>query len=210
MTKNYPVFRFWILFLVVFKLFTIGAAHAQYLEPKNMRDYGTHDISHVSFGTINNSSFRTDGGYKHYSSVAATDLHAGETINGIISITIAGSNQNKNTVAVWVNFSENSDDDFEDAGERFLFTIQHNSYVPGNKVLNVPISIPIPATVPAGPSRIRVGFRSGIETNFTSIDYNWGAGEVEDYNINIISDAPVPGDDQYEANYCLPEYINND
>src|SRR5690606_10018096 len=126
-------------------------------------------------------------------------IHAGQTLNGTVNVTLNGWNTETNTVIVWVNFNENSDDDFEDVGERFLFTIKHSNYVEGNKVVNVPISIPIPNSATSGLSRIRIGFRTGTNTNFTSCDYIWASGEVEDYKINII-----PKEEETEYFETLP------
>jgi Concanavalin A-like lectin/glucanases superfamily/GEVED domain len=210
MNKNYAISNYWILLLSVFQFFTISHIQAQYCTPTNVGNFNVNYISKVKFGSIDNSSSGTTSGYTYYSSVAATDANAGQTITGTISVTMNGWNVNTNTIAVWVNFNENADDDFEDSGERFLFTIKDNNNVGGNKVVNVPISIPIPSSAPAGASRIRVGFRTGDATNFTSCDYNWQAGEIEDYKINIISGSvSLPGDTVYQPNYCAPSNRGN-
>ncbi|WP_100611147.1 LamG-like jellyroll fold domain-containing protein [Confluentibacter lentus] len=208
MEKNYSNSHYWVL-LLFFGFFTIGHIQAQYCTPTNIGNFNVNYISKVKFGSIDNSSSGTTGGYNYYSSVAATDVTAGQTITGTISVTMNGWNTNTNTVAVWVNFNENADDDFEDSGERFLFTIRDNNSVGGNKTVNVPISIPIPSNTPSGASRIRIGFRTSDATNFTSCDYNWQAGDIEDYKINIISGSTDSGDIVYQPNYCVPSNRGN-
>lgn len=171
----------------------------QYCSPNNIGSFNTNYISKVKINSIDNSSSGSTGGYTYYSSVTAADIKAGQTIEGIVSVTMDGWNTNTNTLAVWINFNENSDDDLEDNGERFLFTVRDNTSKGGNKTVEVPISIPVPDSAPLGFSRLRIGFRTGTDTNFTSCDYKWQAGEVEDYKINIISDANE--EDEEDSNY---------
>ena len=203
MKKNCSNYHYCILLLFIFGFFTTGHVQAQYCSPTNIGNFNVNYISKVKFGSIDNSSSGTIGDYNYYSSIAATDMTAGQTMTGIISVTMNGWNTNTNTVAVWVNFNENADDDFEDSGERFLFTVRDNNSVGGNKIVNVAISIPIPSSTPSGLSRIRIGFRTGDATNFTSCDYNWQAGEIEDYKVNIISGSTDSGV-VYQPNYCSP------
>ncbi|WP_166960468.1 LamG-like jellyroll fold domain-containing protein [Yeosuana marina] len=205
MKLNYYNITYVILTLLIIEFFTAHRLQAQYCKPNNIISNNTNYISNVSFGTINNSSIGTTGNYTYYSSVAATDVVVGETINGSISVTLNGWNTNVNTVVVWMNFNKNSDNDFEDSGERFLFTVS-DQYAPGNKVLNVPISIPVPSTAELGSSRMRIAFRTSTNTDFSSCEFNfngkgpWYTGEVEDYKINFISnDKDTDGDGVYDS-----------
>ncbi|APY11169.1 hypothetical protein BWZ22_07890 [Seonamhaeicola sp. S2-3] len=174
------------LLFVIFFLET-NSSFAQYCQPNNIGNYSTFYISNVSLGDINNSSTGSTGGYTYYSSVPATDIMVGETITGTVTVTLNGWNKNKHKLIVWMNFN-NSDDDFEDAGEEFTFTLQDKSYTSGLKTIDVPISIPVPSTAQLGSSVMRIGFREKQSSNYTSCDFKYKAGEVEDYNINFISE----------------------
>lgn len=210
MKKNYPAFRFWILFLIIFKLFAIEAVHAQYCVPSNIGGWNTNYISRVRLGNIDNRTSVTIDRYNYYSSVVTPNIKVGETIKATISVTINGWNIKENTIVVWIDFNANNI--FEE-NERFLYKITDSNNVSDNKTINVPISIPIPSTAKLGSSRIRIGFREGVDyNNFTSCNYNNKAGEVEDYKINLTtgpSSLPDPLTGDYEASYCVPNQINN-
>ncbi|MFI1772847.1 LamG-like jellyroll fold domain-containing protein [Thalassobellus citreus] len=198
------------LIIIILVVFSTSKLHAQYCTPKNINKNNTNYISKVEIGGINNSSSGTTGGYVDYfDSVTTTNIAVGETINGAVEITIDGWNTNMNTVVVWMNFNTNNDDDFEDSGERFLFTIKDKNNKSGKKTISVPISIPVPNNAQSGISRMRIGLRKGKNTDFTSCDYKWKAGEVEDYKINFTSDGDDSGSGGYDANYCSPNNIGN-
>ncbi|CAH8281269.1 concanavalin A-like lectin/glucanase superfamily protein [Mariniflexile fucanivorans] len=200
MKKNYVRPRYAIVLLLFFGSFFSSNLFAQYCTPANINNYNTYYISNVELGSINMASSGSTGGYTYYSSVPATDVTVGETINGTVSIVLNGWNTSSNTIAVWMNFNENSDDDFEDSGERFLFTVTNATNMWWfNKIINVPINIPVPATAQTGLSRIRVGLRNGTSNNFTSCDYDWGVGEVEDYKINLVSNIDTDGDGIFDS-----------
>ncbi|MFV9549713.1 CshA/CshB family fibrillar adhesin-related protein [Algibacter sp. PT7-4] len=195
-----------LVVMLVFEFFTAENLHAQYCTPNNIGSFNTNYISKVSFGSIDNTSSGSTGGFKYYSSLPAVNVQVGETLEGVVSVTINGWNKSKNTVVVWVDFNQ-GDSDFEDTGERFLFTFQDKSKNNGNKTIDVPISIPVPATVTSGLSRIRIGLRTGKKTNFTSCDYNYQAGEIEDYKIKFVSDDDSSGENEPE--YCEPSNIGS-
>ena len=198
-----------ILILLVFEFLTIGNLHAQYCTPSNIGTFNNNYISNVSFGSINNKSTGSTGKYTYYSSLPATEVQAGKTIEGTVSVTLNGWNTEKNTVVVWVNFNDESDDDFEDKGEEFLFSFHGKNDEKGNKTIEVPFSIEIPSTIKSGLSRIRIGYRTGNKKKFTSCDYDYEAGEIEDYNIKFISENnPDPVDEEEEEpKYCEPKNI---
>ena len=165
--------------------------------PINIGSYNTYYISNVSIGNLNNSSSELTGGYTYYNSTSFTDITLGETINGVVSVTLNGWNTETNTVAIWINKNENSDDDFENNEERFLFTFRDTNNIGGNKVVEVPITIPVSGSVDAALSVIRVGFIDGSDTNFTSCNFNYRAGEVEDYRVNMVqASGPTASNDE--------------
>ena len=183
--------------------------NAQYCTPANINSYNTNYISKVSLGSINQGSGGPTGSYTYHSNVAATDITAGQTLTGSVRVKIDGWNTSTNTVVVWLNFNKDDDDDFDDSGERFLFTFQDNNNSGGKKNITVPISIPIPSTVQNGLSRMRIGMRTGTSTSFTSCDYDWQAGEVEDYDVNFVGGSGVGSPTDPVPVFCDPININN-
>src|SRR5690606_12338687 len=123
---------------------------ANYCPPLNIINSNVYYISNVKLGSINKSSSGSTGGYSNYSSELVTEVTAGEIITGTVSVNLNGWNVNTNTVVVWINFNENADDDFNDNGERFIFPVIDNRNVSENKVVQVPISIPIPDYIQPG------------------------------------------------------------
>src|SRR5690606_37553420 len=109
------------------------------------------------------------------------------------------------------NFNE-TDDDFEDRGERFLFEVRDKDSKSGNKTIDVPISIPVPNSAEQGIARMRIGFIEGVGKNFTSCDFKYDAGEVEDYNINLTSTLGTnpdtkPGTEGSQPAFCQPSNV---
>lgn len=204
-TSKTPLTCFLLLFNALFFL----SLHAQYCTPVNINNYNTNYISNVSIGTINKSSGGPTGAYNYYSNVSPTDIVAGETLTGTVKVKIDGWNTSTNTIVVWLNFNTEEDDDFEDSGERFLFTFQDTNNTGGKKNVTVPISIPIPSNVQNGLSRMRVGMRTGTATNFSSCDYDWQAGEVEDYNVNFVEGSGVGSPTDSVPVFCDPINVNN-
>ncbi|WP_372757047.1 LamG domain-containing protein, partial [Mariniflexile sp.] len=193
---------------LLFVLFLTTGLHAQYCTPNNIGNFNTNYISKVSFGSINKSSSGTTGGYSNYTNTSSTDIQAGETINGTIEVTLDGWNRNENTIAVWMNFN-NSDQDFDDSGEQFLFTFKDNKNKSDLKTVEVSISIPVPETALAGASVMRIAFRTGVSTDFTSCDFKYQSGELEDYKINILSDySSIGGGNEYPM-FCTPTNIGS-
>ncbi|TNJ45383.1 T9SS type A sorting domain-containing protein [Tamlana fucoidanivorans] len=172
--------------LCFFVLCCSVSLYAQYCTPINVDHANNNYISNVSIGSINNSSSGTTGSYTYYSSVTSADINAGETITGTVTVKLNGWNKNKNTLIVWMNFN-NSDSDFEDSRERFLFTVEDKSKEDGEKTVVVPVEITIPDDVELGASVMRIGFRTGQNNNFTSCDYQYQSGEIEDYNISFVA-----------------------
>ncbi|ALJ05820.1 hypothetical protein APS56_12080 [Pseudalgibacter alginicilyticus] len=202
MKINYTNLSYSVVLLLMFEFLTVGKLHAQYCTPANIGSYDNYYISHVDVGSINNSTSGSTGGYTYYSSIAATEIMVGETVTGTVTVTLDGWNRSKHNLIVWMNFN-NSDDDFEDNGEQFIFTFQDKSNSSGIKTIDVPISIDVPNNAMIGNSMMRIGFREKQSSNFTSCDYKYKAGEVEDYNIKFVSDS----DSDSSIVIVDPEYI---
>ncbi|MBP0902731.1 LamG-like jellyroll fold domain-containing protein [Mariniflexile gromovii] len=215
MKTNYVNSRGAILLLLFFGLFSSSNIFAQYCTPTKINTYNTNYISNVKFAGINNASSGTTGGYTYYSSISATNIKVGETFTGTVSVTIDGWNTDANKLIVWMNFNENTDDDFQDSGEEFSFTVQDGTNVSGIKVINVPISIPVPASANLGLSRIRIGFKTADNRTYTSCDFKNVAGEIEDYQINLTTSSTdtlpgtTPTNGDHAATYCTPSEMGN-
>ncbi len=195
---------------VIFALFVASIyanpLFAQYCTPSNIGSYNNFYISNVTLGSINNSSSGSTGGYTYYSGITAANIAVGETIEGAVTVTLDGWNKDKHKLIVWMNFN-NSDDDFEDSGEQFTFTLQDKSNSSGLKTIEVPISIPVPSNAQAGSSIMRIGFREKQSSNFTACDFEYKAGEIEDYNINFTSDSSDEAEQEHgEESEENPEY----
>lgn len=156
-----------------------------YCTPSNIGAYNSYFISNVSLGSINNSSSGSTGSYTYYDDMSYMEIEEGDVIDGVISVTLNGWNTNRHTVVIWMNFNENEDDDFDDAGERFIFKFRDTNNVSGNKVVDVPVSITVPNTANTGVSVIRVGLIEGPGANFSACNFNYRAGEVEDYKVRF-------------------------
>jgi hypothetical protein len=208
MKRNYVkrLIRFFSFITVHFIL--INTINAQYCQPKNIGKFNVNYISNVAIGTINNSSNGNTGNYTYFSDIAATNVIAGEYLEGEITLTINGWNTAKNTVIIWLNFNESSDDDFDDDGERFLISFQDKNNTRGNKEVKVPFKIEIPSKIKPGNSILRVGYRTGNSNNFSSCDFKYESGEVEDYNITFISDYDED-EDEFEPEFCEPKNIGS-
>ncbi|MUU78520.1 LamG-like jellyroll fold domain-containing protein [Winogradskyella endarachnes] len=182
----------------------------QYCTPTNINNYNIYYISEVSLGTMNNASSGTTGGYGYYSSASNINVNAGETLTGTVKVVLNGWNTNIHTLAVWANFNVNDDEDFEDVGEEYIITFQDSNNTGGTKVVEVPVSIAIPSNAQTGLSRIRIGLRDGTEAGYSSCNYNYKSGEIEDYNLNIssgTSGGTSPG--LIVPEYCDPANIGS-
>jgi hypothetical protein len=173
-----------ILVFLVFLFFSLQS-FAQYCTPSNINNYNTFYISEVTLGGMTNSSSGVTGDYSYNSSVSGISVNAGETLTGTVTVVLNGWNTNTNTLAIWLNFNNN--EDFQDVGEEFIFPFQDSNNVGGTKEVEIPVSIAIPATAQNGVSRIRIGLRDGTDSGYSSCDYNYKSGEIEDYDLNINS-----------------------
>ncbi|MFB9055412.1 GEVED domain-containing protein [Mariniflexile ostreae] len=201
-----------VMVIFIFSNLCSASLYGQYCEPLHIQESNIIYISKVRIGNISNKTPGATGRYEYYSALPETKIKIGESIDGVISVTMNGWNEGANTLVVWINFNRSVDNDFEDNGERFLFTFKDDFYQSGLKTVDVPISLPIPNAAHLGVSRMRIGVRSGTGSDFNSCSYKYAGGEVEDYKINLTTEAssvpdPIIGD--YQAEYCEPTEINH-
>lgn len=156
----------------------------------NQNGTSTNYISSVSIGSLENETGTTPsagGHYLYYNNIDAPVLTKGDeytmTVNANNAVDMVG-----HFLAVYIDF--NSDDDFEDAGER----VMHFDYISITQENEA--TIEIPTTASTGITRMRVILIE--DDDYTWIDGNEEAspcttyenglldwGETEDYDVNI-------------------------
>jgi hypothetical protein len=130
-------------------------------------------ISNVNLNTISNSSACGTGGYTDFSTIS-TDLE----INNSYAITITnGSPYSGDQCGVWIDW--NQDYDFDDTNETITISGGFTSF-------SGSISVPTDAILGNTKMRVRISY-TGTFSACGSTSY----GEVEDYNINVINNAPI-------------------
>lgn len=136
-------------------------------------------IETVVLNTINNNSGGDDG-YGDYTGIS-TDLEQGQSYS--IDLTPGFANQTYlEKWVVWIDFNRNGE--FTDPGEEVYASDASSSTVNGN--------LSIPSTASLGTTLMRVGMKwAGNNGNADASESceTFQYGEVEDYSINIISDA---------------------
>lgn len=141
-------------------------------------------ISNVTFGTINNNSTGTTGGYANYTSTSAT-----VTKGSAYSVSLKTGYASTAYTEYWnVYIDYNNDLDFADAGE-LAFSGTTNSTTP------LTGSVTIPTTAATATVRMRVRMSDAITTNPCG---TFSYGEVEDYTLIIQTSATCT--DSYETN----------
>ena len=131
-------------------------------------------ISRVQFGDIDNAS-----GAQFYSDF--TNISTELTKNGQYVLTVTptwtGTTYNE-SYAAWIDY--NQDGDFSDSGEQ-VWTQTNTQQTP------VSTTITIPTSVSNGVTRMRISMKyNALPTPCETFTY----GEVEDYNVNIVSAEP--------------------
>lgn len=189
-----------VVFLAVF-LITVSA-YAQYCTPNNIGTFNNNHISNVAFGNVDNTTAGSTGAFTYFDNITTERVLVGQSLNGKVTVTLDGWNRSKNTLVIWINFNRNTNSDFEDNGEQFTYVVEdkENKW-DSDKSIEVPFTINIPNDAHLGNSRIRIGFRTGKSNSFNSCDYKWQSGEIEDYNIEFVSQLEPEPEPEPETNY---------
>ncbi len=131
-------------------------------------------IDLVQIGTINNTS-AANGGYGDFTSLS-TNLSVGGSNTITFSAGFSGATYNENW-SVWIDYNQNGD--FNDAGEQVVTGSTTNG-------ANSSASFVVPVGTSLGSTRMRVTMVwNTAPANCGTFSY----GEVEDYTVNITSDA---------------------
>ncbi len=159
---------------------TSGTYQCTYCVSSGTMDYNT-SITAVDFNTISNITSKPSA-YSDY-----TNLFATVNKNSAYSITVKLNTDGDFTLhaTAWIDW--NQDCDFTDSGEEYNLGTTTNE-ANGSTSLS-PLSIIVPATAVLGNTRMRIAAKyNGASTSCeTSFD-----GEVEDYNLNIVSECSQP------------------
>jgi hypothetical protein len=155
------------------------------------------EIFNVTFATLNNSSnCSTTGGagstlnlYSNYTALTAPIVIQGFSYPLSMVVGQCGSFAYSGYVGVWIDYNQNFV--FTDPGEQVFMSGLTTFAIAGATVTAPSVTVPVSALL--GVTRMRViAMESGIPGPCTSPTW----GEVEDYNIQIISATPcsaVPG-----------------
>lgn len=152
------------------------------------------EIFNVTFGTLNNSSTcSTTGGpgsimnmYSDYTSLTPAVFTLGSNYPLSVTVGMCTGNSYSGIVSVWIDYNQNGS--FSDPGENIINS-PYTAFAVAGTMLSVPGGITIPFTATPGVTRMRV-----IETESSTApgpctNPTWG--EVEDYNIMILSPSPL-------------------
>ncbi len=151
------------------------------------------EIFNVTFGTLNNTSICGDLAgpgsipymYSNYTGVAAPILAKGSNYPLSVKVGQCGSFAYSGYVGVWIDY--NIDGDFLDVGEQVFMSTSTTFAIVGT-VVPAPGGITIPLGASSGTTRMRVIAReSSIPSSCGS--FSWG--EVEDYNVLLLTPSPL-------------------
>ncbi|NJB82368.1 GEVED domain-containing protein [Wenyingzhuangia aestuarii] len=167
--------KYYVSLLTCILLCTLQNIYGQvYTEPINYQGYHQNFISNIELNTLENTSTGTAGSYIYYDQT--TTLYKGSSYTGSITYTTQYDNH---YVKIWIDY--NSDGDFIDSGEEIF------SYFAAST--NTPTTLAFPFTVPAGAKtgvpRMRVAVSDAKNSPLSPQNFYYGAGETEDYNIDI-------------------------
>ncbi len=152
------------------------------------------EIFNVTFGTLNNTTACGDVGggasiasqYNDYTSViAAPVVSLGGTYPLSVTVGQCDGSTYSGYVGVWIDYNGNGD--FTDAGEN-VFMSSSTTFVVAGTLITAPGGVTIPFSAIPGTTRMRIiAQESGIPAPCGTFSY----GEVEDYNITILSPFPL-------------------
>lgn len=191
MKKTYNAFKF---FIVLLSLVSLKSGAQSYCLPTTGSSYDD-EIFNVSFGSMNNtSSCAQTGGpgsvinvYSDYTTLVSAPIMV-QGFSYPLTVTVGQCNSFAygGYVRVWIDYNQNGL--FTDPGEQ-VWTSAYTTFAIAGTFINAG-NITIPATATPGFTRMRVtAMESGIPSPCTSPTW----GEVEDYNIQIITPTPCSG-----------------
>ena len=169
-----------------FKVVVLTNGGEEIEEPSN-KDYCTSKatapwqewIGNVSFGTIDNNSFKE--GFGDFTNLITT-ANKGASYSISVSPEFSWTQWNEHII-VWIDFNQNGR--FDDIGEQVLSGISM-----AGAAQSIPQSVSgtvsIPVNAKEGTTRMRVVMK---QSEFSDVCGDFEFGEVEDYSVNIIASA---------------------
>lgn len=182
------------LFFVFAILFTAKSAFSQVYCAAAATSTADDEIFNVTFGSLNNSSTcLTTGGagstlnmYSNYTSVPAPVLTLGSNYPLSVTVGQCGGSPYSGIVGVWIDYNQNGS--FADPGENII-TSPYTLFAVAGTVLSAPSGITIPFTATPGTTRMRVIATESSTAPGPCTNPTWG--EVEDYNVMLLSPSPL-------------------
>ncbi|MBK8367348.1 MAG: T9SS type A sorting domain-containing protein [Bacteroidetes bacterium] len=152
------------------------------------------EIFNVTFGTLNNSSTcGTTGGsgsvlnmYSNYTGLTPQVYTLGSNYPLSVTVGQCGTSSYSGIVGVWIDYNQNGS--FADPGENII-TSPYTLFAVAGTVLSAPTGITIPFTATPGTTRMRIIATESSTAPGPCTNPTWG--EVEDYNITILSPSPL-------------------
>lgn len=152
------------------------------------------EIFNVTFGTLNNSSTcGTTGGagsalnmYSNYTGLTPQVYTLGSNYPLSVTVGQCGTGTYSGIVGVWIDYNQNGS--FADPGENII-TSPYTLFAIAGTVLSLPGGATIPFTATPGTTRMRVIATESSTAPGPCTNPTWG--EVEDYNIMILSPSPL-------------------
>ena len=142
-------------------------------QPTSDCSYGD-EISHVQFGTINNTSICSSGGYSDFTNLS-TNLTAGNTYD--MTITVKYSQEH---FSAWIDFNGNN---VFESSEKVVNDYEFGAGGSGAGTYTHTFQIDIPSGAVNGEHlmRLRTRWQHAVPDPCTNVSY----GETEDYKVNI-------------------------
>ncbi len=152
------------------------------------------EIFNVTFGTLNNSSTcSTTGGtgsvlnmYSNYTAISPPVLFFGNNYPFSVTVGQCGTFAYSGIVAAWIDYNQNGV--FTDPGEDIM-TSTYAPFAIAGTVISAPTGVTIPITATPGTTRMRIIATESSIAPGPCTNPTWG--EVEDYNVTILSPNPI-------------------
>lgn len=183
-----------LLFFIFAILFTAKSAFSQVYCAAAATSTADDEIFNVTFGSLNNSSTcLTTGGagstlnmYSNYTSVPAPVLTLGSNYPLSVTVGQCGGSAYSGIVGVWIDYNQNGS--FADPGEN-VYMSPYTLFAVAGTVLAAPGGVTIPFTATPGTTRMRVIATESSTAPGPCTNPTWG--EVEDYNVMLLSPSPL-------------------
>lgn len=182
------------LLFIFAMLFTAKTSFSQAYCAAAATSTADDEIFNVTFGSLNNSSTcLTTGGagstlnmYSNFTAVSAPVLTLGSNYPLSVTVGQCGGSSYSGIAGVWIDYNQNGS--FADPGEN-VYMSAYTLFAVAGTVLSAPGGVTIPFTATPGTTRMRVIATESSIAPGPCTSPTWG--EVEDYNVMILSPSPL-------------------